>query len=93
MGKAASVPSPPPLPTMAVAWEISEQQTSNLYGLLNVEASEEQDITGGSGESHNADPWSFHWSHYSNLLVFLATTAGIAWLIRNNCRQRNRNQA
>ena len=46
----------PPPPMMLAAPEISEQHTSNLYGLLNIEASEEAAISGGSGGAHSYDP-------------------------------------
>ena len=58
---------------MPSAPKISEQNTANLYGLVNVEASEEQAIAGGTGWLHwAADPWSFYWTQKSHLLVFVA---------------------
>ena len=78
---------------MAAAPEISEQHTSNLYRLLNVEASEEAAITGGSEGAPNYNPLSFHWSHYTNLLVVLAPIFLVAWLVWNKYMKRNRNQA
>ena len=73
MCKTAAFNKASPLPAMPSAAKISEQHTDNLYGLVNMEASEEQAITGGTGGSHwAADPWSFHWTQTCHLLVFVA---------------------
>ena len=89
---AANSPALPP-PVMPSAPEISKQHTANLYKLVNVETSEEQAITGDTGGPHTAaDPWSFHWWHWSNLLVFFAATVVIMWSWKNKCRTKGHNK-